>query len=99
MKRFAVGICVIALGASCARSRPRTVITPPPQPRPAVTELRGVWVSDTPKLDWDKATADLARNGFNAMYVNLASGGAALYPGSKVVPSVGAPGDAVGRGI
>ncbi len=57
--------------------------------RPArVGELRGVWVSDTTKLDWDSATADLQRAGFNTIYANLASGGAAFYPGSRFLPSI-----------
>jgi uncharacterized lipoprotein YddW (UPF0748 family) len=75
---------------------------PPPIPaKPArVTELRGVWVSDTTRLDWDRATANLQRAGFNTIYANLASGGAAFYPGSKALPSVvsGLP-DPIARGI
>jgi uncharacterized lipoprotein YddW (UPF0748 family) len=63
---------------------------PPPPPRP-VTELRGVWVSDTTRLDWNEATADLQRAGFNAMYVNLAAGGARMYSGGA--------NDPVARGI
>jgi uncharacterized lipoprotein YddW (UPF0748 family) len=51
------------------------------------TEIRAVWVSDTPRLDWDAATRQLQRAGFNTMYVNLASAGAMF--GS----------DAVARGI
>lgn len=105
--------CALVLGMSCASPRPRRVPPPPPRPpktKPApvpappppapVTELRGMWVSDTTKLDWNEATSDLQRAGFNAMYVNLASGGAALYPGSKVLPSVvSAERDPVARGI
>ena len=78
MRRFANAVCVIALGISCARPRPRPPMPPPtPKPKP-VTELRGVWVSDSTRLDWDKATARLQRAGFNTMYVNLASAGAAF---------------------
>lgn len=102
-RSLAVIVCVMALGISCARPRPvRTV--PPPQPIPAkparVTELRGVWVSDTTRLDWDRATANLQRAGFNAIYANLASGGAAFYPNSHALPSIvsGSP-DPIARGI
>ncbi len=83
---------VVLLVNSCARPRPAVVVAPPrpalpPKPAP-VTELRGVWVSDTTRLDWDDATAKLQRAGFNAMFVNFASSGAALYPASAVLPSV-----------
>jgi uncharacterized lipoprotein YddW (UPF0748 family) len=64
------------------------VIPPPARP---VTELRGVWVSDTPRLDWEEATSELQRAGFNTMYVNLASSGARLYSGGA--------NDPVARGI
>jgi uncharacterized lipoprotein YddW (UPF0748 family) len=74
---------------------------PTPVPRPArAAELRGVWVSDTTKLDWDSATANLQRAGFNTIYANLASGGAAFYPGSQFLPSiVSDSSDPVARGI
>ncbi|MGD0017252.1 MAG: family 10 glycosylhydrolase, partial [Verrucomicrobiia bacterium] len=55
---------------------------------PQAGEIRGVWVSDTARLDWDRATAQLKRNGFNAMYVNFATAGGAFYPGSRVLPDV-----------
>ena len=59
-----------------------------------------MWVSDTTRLAWDSATANLRRAGFNTMYVNLASGGAAFYPDSKVLPSiVNTPSDLVAKGI
>ena len=65
-----------------------------------VTELRGVWVSDTTRLDWDRATANLQRAGFNTIYANLASGGAAFYPNSHALPSIVAgSSDPVARGI
>jgi uncharacterized lipoprotein YddW (UPF0748 family) len=59
-----------------------------------------VWVSDTAKLNWETAVRDLARAGFNTMYVNLASAGAAWYPNSQVLPSIitGNP-DPIARGI
>jgi uncharacterized lipoprotein YddW (UPF0748 family) len=65
-----------------------------------LSELRGVWVSDTTKLDWDSATANLQRAGFNTIFANLASGGAAFYPNSRALPSIvrGSP-DSVERGI
>jgi uncharacterized lipoprotein YddW (UPF0748 family) len=60
--------------------------------------VRAVWVSETTQLDWDRATAALQRAGFNTMYVNLASGGAAFHPRSAVLPSVTGKDD-VARGI
>jgi uncharacterized lipoprotein YddW (UPF0748 family) len=96
MTRFiylmSAAVAVLLFGLSCAPSRPKPVIaapTQPPSPRPKpVTELRGVWVSDPARLDWDRATAALQRAGFNTMYVNFASGGAAFYPHSKVLPDL-----------
>jgi uncharacterized lipoprotein YddW (UPF0748 family) len=69
----------------------------PPVPKRAA-EVRAVWVSDTLILDWDKATAALARAGFNTMYVNFASGGVALYPKSAVLPSLGTD-DRLAQGV
>jgi uncharacterized lipoprotein YddW (UPF0748 family) len=70
-------------------SRPAPAPPSPPTPRAAiVSEIRGVWVSDTTKLDWDTATESLRRAGFNTIYANLASGGAAFYPNSHAMPSV-----------
>jgi uncharacterized lipoprotein YddW (UPF0748 family) len=104
-----VVVCIFILGISCARPRPRPTApapapTLPPSPRSErgkpVTELRGVWVSDSTRLDWNEATARLQRAGFNTMYVNLASAGAAFYPRSKVLPSLVDGGtDEVTRGI
>ena len=68
------------------KTPPRSPVAPP-VPKP-VSEVRGVWVSDTTRLDWNQATADLQRAGYNAMYVNLASGGSAFYP-SSILPRVG----------
>ena len=101
MRRFAAVVCIFALGISCARPRPRPPAPPPARPTPKpVTELRGVWVSDSTRLDWDEATERLQRAGFNAMYVNLVSAGAAFYPRSKVLPSIVEGGtDEVARGI
>lgn len=105
MRRFwIVMVCLLALGISCARPKPVVKpASPPPVPRPQpkpVAETRAVWVSDTAKLDWATATRELQRAGFNTMYVNLASAGAALYPGSKVLPSVVSDGpDSIARGI
>jgi len=73
----------------------------PSPPLPAQTrtgEVRAVWVSDTTKFNWDAATAALQRAGFNAVYVNFVSGGAAFYPRSAVLPSVVSRDD-IGRGI
>jgi len=88
---------------SCAGPRPARTTSlpkPAPPPPPERAELRGVWVSDTTRLAWDSATASLRRAGFNTMYINLASGGAAFYPDSHVLPSiVNTPTDLVARGI
>ena len=52
------------------------------------------------RLDWNRATANLQRAGFNTIYANLASGGAAFYPNSHALPSiVGGSPDSVARGI
>ncbi len=97
-------LCLFAL--SCASPRPPVKPGPVVPPRPpgkplVVTEVRAVWVSDTLKLDWDTATRELQRAGFNTMYVNFASAGAALYPASQVLPSVTGKvaGDPIARGI
>ncbi len=81
-------LAIAAIGAalcfvSCAPLQPTPQLVPP-----RAGEIRGVWVSDTARLDWDKATAELKRNGFNAMYVNFASAGGAFYPDSHVLPDV-----------
>ena len=81
-------LAIVAVGAalclvSCAPLQPTPHLVPP-----RAGEIRGVWVSDTARLDWDKATAQLKRNGFNAMYVNFATAGGAFYPGSRVLPDV-----------
>ncbi len=99
-----VGLAI--LGGACARPRPNTVRTSiqpagrqPAIPRPQPANIRAVWVSDTSKLDWNTATAALQRAGFNTMYVNLASGGAAFYP-SQILPNVSSNvGDPVAAGI
>jgi uncharacterized lipoprotein YddW (UPF0748 family) len=104
-----IAVCAIILLNSCAQPRPATTVTslpkpsPVPVPQPHVVrapELRGVWVSDTTKLDWDTATASLQRAGFNTIYANLASGGAAFYPNSGALPSIVRDDvDPVARGI
>lgn len=93
---------IASLASSCARPRPKpspvTAVRPQlPPTRPATPEIRAVWVSNTDKLDWDSATRNLQRAGFNTMYVNFASGGAAFYP-SRLVPAVMA-GDPLAAGI
>ncbi len=98
--------CLVSLASACARPRPKTVKTTakppsrkPAAPRPQPTEVRAVWVSDTSRLDWNTATADLQRAGFNTLYVNLASAGAAFYP-STILPNVPGPvGDPVAAGV
>jgi uncharacterized lipoprotein YddW (UPF0748 family) len=107
-----VVVCTAILLNSCTRFCPtcdQSLSTPSPTrgpvpplpPRVArLTELRGVWMSDTTKLDWDSATANLQRAGFNTIFANLASGGAAFYPNSRALPSiVGGSPDPVTRGI
>ena len=95
-------LCLFAL--SCASPRPSVKPLPTPS-RPVIklpaSEVRAVWVSDTTKLDWDAATRELQRAGFNTMYVNLASAGAALYPASQTLPSVTGKvdGDPIAKGI
>lgn len=87
MSRFwSVICCLLLLGIGCARPRPRTLPPPPPAAQHP-PEVRAVWISDTPRLDWDEATRQLQRAGFNTMYVNLASAGASFES------------DAVARGI
>jgi uncharacterized lipoprotein YddW (UPF0748 family) len=105
-------VAVICLLNSCTLRSPtydQTMLKPAPAPgyvptpSPRMTtagEIRGVWVSDTTKLDWDNATENLRRAGFNTIYANLASGGAAFYPNSHVLPSVAHEAtDPVARGI
>src|SRR5437867_6546768 len=88
MRPLITVLCLLLLAVACARPRPRPQPAPPPKPVvQRLTEIRAVWVSDTPRLDWDEATWQLQRTGFNTMYVNLASAGALF--GS----------DAVARGI
>jgi uncharacterized lipoprotein YddW (UPF0748 family) len=91
-------VAVICFVDSCTWQSPKYDQTmskpapaPPSTPTPhlaTVSEIRGVWVSDTTKLDWDTATESLRRAGFNTIYANLASGGAAFYPNSHAMPSV-----------
>jgi len=99
--------CLLLL-ASCATTPPappppvrpphHVPLPPPPPPPVRIKEVRAVWVSETAKLDWNQATAALQKAGFNTMYVNLLTGGAAFYPRSAVLPSLVA-GDEVGSGI
>jgi len=94
MRRLTL-LLLAALVAGCVAPPPPAKPTPAPvvQPLPPTlpAEVRAVWVSDTTKLDWDTATRDLRAAGFNTLYVNLASAGAAFYaPGGN---------DRVARGI
>ncbi len=88
-----MGIALLLNSCTFSHYEPVTENPPPPPTHPIpppspVTEVRGVWVSDPTRLDWDKATAALQRAGFNTMYVNFASGGAAFYPHSRILPDV-----------
>ena len=110
-----VFVGIVALTDSCARPHSKTSRTTPvpgslpsaratvpaPAPTPVRTaEIRGVWVSDTPRLDWDSATANLQRAGFNTIYCNFATGGAAFYPNSKQLPAAKATGqDPIANGV
>ncbi len=95
--------CIILMSMwSCARyqyySPPQQPVAPAPSPSVPVAapspvvkkpaEVRAVWVSNTMQLDWARAAQTLPQAGFNTMYVNLASGGAAFYPDSKWLPSL-----------
>jgi len=103
-------LAVLLLFVGCATQKlpppSQSPPAPPPAPSPSqqpqsqarTTELRAVWVSETANLNWDTATAALQRAGFNTMYVNFASGGAAFYPHSAVLPSAVAN-DNIARGI
>lgn len=89
---------VTVLAGACTQPPPPPPVKPvtPPVVKPVLppalpVETRAVWVSDTTKLDWNTATRDLRAAGFNTMYVNLASAGAAFYGGGS--------NDPVARGI
>lgn len=92
-----IALLLLAGCAAPPAPSPPPISSPQPPPtRPA--EVRAVWVSDTTRLNWDTATAALQRAGFNTMFVNFASGGAAFYPNSAVLPSVVSR-DEMARGI
>jgi uncharacterized lipoprotein YddW (UPF0748 family) len=88
----------LALLAACARPRPTRPSPSAAQHPQQPPEIRAVWVSDTSKLNWDEATAELQRAGFNTMYVNFASAGVAFYPRSSVLPDA-SNGNDIARGI
>ncbi len=82
--RLTIAAVGVVLGiAGCAPLQPTPRLLPP-----RAGEIRGVWVSDTARLNWDDATSLLRRSGFNAMYVNFATGGGAFYPDSGVLPHI-----------
>jgi uncharacterized lipoprotein YddW (UPF0748 family) len=56
-------------------------------------EMRGAWMGSGYGRDWAATMKSLKKNGFNALFPNMCSGGAAFYP-SKVLPQAagGAPG-------
>lgn len=67
-------------------------VAPPPtptpdMPKPALTEMRGIWISDPRGLDWGRVMSDLRGAGFNTLFVNFNTGGAAFYP-SALLPNV-----------
>jgi uncharacterized lipoprotein YddW (UPF0748 family) len=49
--------------------------------------MRGIWISDPRGLDWPRVMNDLRGAGFNTLFVNFNTGGAAYYP-SRVLPVV-----------
>jgi uncharacterized lipoprotein YddW (UPF0748 family) len=49
-------------------------------------ELRGVWIGSGYDRDWSAIVKSLKENGFNAIFPNMCTGGAAFYP-SKVLPA------------
>jgi len=57
-------------------------------------ELRGAWMGEGYGRDWPAIMKSLKENGFNALFPEMCTGGAAFYP-SKVLPV--APGAAQGR--
>ena len=57
-------------------------------------ELRGAWMGEGYGRDWPAIMKALKDNGFNALFPNMCTGGAAFYP-SKVLPV--APGARPGR--
>ena len=57
-------------------------------------ELRGAWMGEGYGRDWPAIMKSLEANGFNALFPNMCTGGAAFYP-SKVLPV--APGAPAGR--
>lgn len=61
--------------------------TPSIMPRPRLTEMRGVWISDPRGLDWGRVMSDLRGAGFNTLFLNFNTAGAAFYP-SRIVPNV-----------
>jgi uncharacterized lipoprotein YddW (UPF0748 family) len=68
----------------------KSISTPPvfpPPPGQPFTELRGVWISDPRGLDWRQVMMELHHSGFNTVFVNFSSGGAAFYP-SRILPNV-----------
>lgn len=92
-----LSICaVVSLFVSCQSSSTPTVkkspthpptSTPAPRRVVATAEMRGVWLSDPRGQDWERVMRDLRESGFNAIFVNFATAGAAFYP-SKIVPQV-----------
>lgn len=61
--------------------------TPTPMPRPVGAEMRGVWFSDPRSVNWRQAMSDLHKAGFNTVFVNFSSAGAAFYP-SRLLPNI-----------
>lgn len=49
-------------------------------------ELRGIWISDPTKCEWEKAIKDFKKIGINNIFINFASAGVTFYE-SKILPN------------
>ena len=69
---------LLAAGVIAAASLPALAASRP-------GEMRGAWMGEGYGRDWPTIMASLQQNGFNALFPNLCTGGAAYYP-SDVLP-------------
>ena len=74
-------ICVLLLAALAA-----ALGVLPAAAQARAGELRGAWMGAGYGRDWSAIMRSLHENGFNALFPNLCTGGAAWYP-SKVLPA------------
>jgi len=73
VRRHVLALLLVMASAGTAAGQSRT------------GELRGVWMGSGYDRDWPAIMQSLKNGGFNAIFPNLCTGGAALYP-SKVLP-------------